>query len=239
MMNTPLDSITPAVISDTAPAVIPTTAPSVTPAAVLPIADDVTALRSKLETTQSAYVSAVMEKNFLQRAMADLNFHHNAHDGIVFTDKENRVVYANPYFLRMMGITDPAELLNKPLPAYMWANPSDEAQLFKDIQDNGFVRERDLSLYNRNKQPIFVACSSVASKDDAGNFVGTEIMLCNVTTKHRIEHELIARTEELTRVKTTVHTGIHNVTEAVTRGATSTELIDALKQIDTAVGSPV
>lgn len=63
-------------------------------------------LRSQLERTQAAYVSTIMEKNFLKRAMADLNFHHNAHDGIVFTDVQNRVVYANPYFLTMMQIND-------------------------------------------------------------------------------------------------------------------------------------
>ena len=195
--------------------------------------DDSSVLRSKLEETQSAYVSAVMEKNFLQRAMSDLNFHNNAHDGIVFTDTENRVVYANPYFLRMMGIADPGEILNKPLPSYMWSNPQDETSLFKDVQENGFVRERDLSLYNRSKQPIFVACSSVASKDDAGNFVGTEIMLCNVTTKHRIQHELAARSEELNKVRATVHAAVESLTAAVTRGADQLELLEALRNLDT------
>src|SRR4051794_41111406 len=90
-------------------------------------------LRKQLENTQAAFVSILMEKNFLQRAMADLNFHHNAHDGIVFTDAQNRVVYANPYFLKMMNVSDPAELLNKPLPDYMWSSPEDEKQLFKDV----------------------------------------------------------------------------------------------------------
>src|SRR3954471_20944406 len=138
-------------------------------------------LRKQLENTQAAFVSVLMEKNFLQRAVADLNFHHNAHDGIVFTDAQDRVVYANPYFLKMMNIEAPADLLNKPLPTYMWHTPEDEQQLFKDVRENGFVRERELNLYNKDKAPVFVACSSVASKDNDGKFVGTEIMLCNVT----------------------------------------------------------
>src|SRR5512143_2054639 len=102
--------------------------------------DEVSELRKQLERTQAAFVSTLMEKNFLQRAMADLNFHHNAHDGIVFTDADNRVVYANPYFLKMMNIGDPADLLNQPLPDYMWDSPDDPVRLFRDVRDNGFVR---------------------------------------------------------------------------------------------------
>src|SRR5260221_8325403 len=157
-------------------------------------------LRTQLENTQAAFVSVLMEKNFLQRAMAALNFHHNAHDGIVFTDAQDRVVYANPYFLKMMNVTDPADLLNKPLPEYMWSSPEDEKQLFKDVREFGFVRERELNLYNRDKAPVFVACSSVASKDSDGTFVGTEIMLCNVTSKHKIQVELTQRTQSLQRL---------------------------------------
>src|SRR5262249_17332773 len=94
------------------------------------------------DVAYSEYLSVVIERNFLQRGLADLNFHNNAQDGIVFTDKENRFVYANPYFLTMMGIADPKELLNKPLPAYMWGNkPEQEGALFRDVQSCGFVRE--------------------------------------------------------------------------------------------------
>src|SRR5258708_23185614 len=146
-------------------------------------------LRKQLENTQAAFVSVLMEKNFLQRAMADLNFHHNAHDGIVFTDAQDRVVYANPYFLKMMNVTDPADLLNKPLPEYMWHSREDEKQLFKDVRENGFVREREFNLYNRDKMPVFVACSKVARKDQNRKFVRTDVKSCKRTTnpKHKVE----------------------------------------------------
>jgi len=197
--------------------------------------DEIAKLRGQLEETQAAFVSAVMEKNFLQRAMADLNFHHNAHDGIIFTDKENRIVYANPYFLKMMKIENPAELLNKPFPPYMWSKPDDETQLFHDVREDGFVRERELNLYNQQRQPIFVACSSVASKDDEGNFVGTEIMLCNVTTKHRIQGELTERTAELERMKDFWRSSLKTLTDSVQSGASKDEILASLKQIETAL----
>ena len=193
-------------------------------------ADQVTTLRQQLERTQAAFVSTLMEKNFLQRAMADLNFHHNAHDGIVFTDSENRVVYANPYFLKMMNIGDPAEVLNKPLPDYMWESAQDPELLFKDVRENGFVRERELNLYDQSRKPIFVACSSVASKDNDGNFVGTEIMLCNVTTKKKIQVELAERKRELERLTEFCRHTLDHLTEVVQRNADKQELLMVIRE---------
>jgi PAS domain-containing protein len=192
---------------------------------------DVATLRRQLDVIQAAFVSATMEKNFLQRAVADLNFHHNAHDGIVYTDAQHRVVYANPYFLKMMNIGDPADLLNKPLPDYMWSDPGDATQLFEDVQSNGFVRERDLSLYNQDKSPIFVACSSVASRDADGQFIGTEIMLCNVTSKRKIQSELAQRTQTLTRVAALSHESLTHLEEIVKHGADSVEILTLIGEI--------
>jgi len=207
--------------------------PSVTSTSSTPASEqaEVAALRTQLEQAQAAHVSALMERNFLKRAMADLNFHHNAHDGIVYTDTQNRVVYANPYFLKMMKIEDPAEILGKPLPVYMWEQPTDEGQLFADVKQYGFVRERELSLYNRDREPVFVACSSVASKDDFGKFIGTEIMLCNITTKRKIQAQLAQRTQSLERVTEFTRESLTTLTELVKRGATRQEMLDILTQM--------
>ncbi len=212
-------------------------------AAIQTNVDEIAKLRRQLETTQAAFVSATMEKNFLQRAMADLNFHHNAHDGIVFTDTNDRVVYANPYFLRMMNIADPAELLNKPLPGYMWSDPSDPERLFRDVRSEGFVRERELSLFNQGGAPVFAACSSVASRDDDGIFVGTEIMLCNITSKRTIQAELVQRTQTLARVTEFCRESLAHLAEIVQRGAPREEILavvsEAQRNLDRALGPEI
>jgi PAS domain-containing protein len=201
------------------------------PITELDLPEDIQVLRQQLERTQAAFVSVIMEKNFLQRALADLNFHHNAHDGIVFTDAQNRVVYANPYFLKMMNVADPAEFLNKPMPVYMWERPEDAERLFTDVRENGFVRERELNLYNQHKEPIFVACSSVASKDEDGNFVGTEIMLCNVTSKRKVQAELVQRKRELESLTEFCRGSLKGLVEIVQRGVSNEELLDVLRQM--------
>lgn len=189
-------------------------------------------LRKKLESTQMAYINAMMERNFLQRTLADFNFHHNAHDGIVYTDSQDRVVYVNPYFLEMMSINDPTELMNKPLPDYMWGSERDQAPtLFTDVRTHGFVRERELHLFNKNGQAIFAMCSSVASKDDKRDFIGTEMMFCNITSKRKIQAELVERNKQLERLTLFVKSTLDTIAEAISRGSSPSEMRSLVKHL--------
>jgi len=88
-------------------------------------------LSAKVARLEKQYTRVSLEKNFLERALGDLNFHNNAHDGIVYTDAENRIVYANPYFLKMMGFKKKSELLDKPFPDYMWSNEGEAQRLHR------------------------------------------------------------------------------------------------------------
>jgi len=196
------------------------------------IPEEVAMLRRQLERTQAAFISTLMEKNFLQRAMADLNFHHNAHDGIVFTDGQNRVVYANPYFLKMMNISDPAEILGKQLPSYMWSNEADPVHLFADVRKDGFVRERELALYDSKNQAAFAACSSVASKDEEGKVISTEIMLCNITTKRKIQIELMDKTQALERANEFCRHCLDQLTDLAQRKVSHTEFLTVLESME-------
>ncbi len=179
------------------------------------------------------YLSVLMERNFLRRATADLNFHNNAHDGIVYLDDQGQVVYTNPYFLEMMGFESPQEILNKPLPAYVWENPDEQGKIVNDVRTNGYVREREVRLKNQEGTPVFAMCSSVASKDDNGNFVGVEIMLCNITSKRKIQVELETRTKELERVTEFANVTIELLTDAVQHGASAAELLVTLRDLQT------
>ncbi len=159
--------------------------------ATVPRAGEVVKLRKQIADLKLKYTKVAMEKKFLERAMGDLNFHNNAHDGVVYTDANNQIIYANPYFLGMMGIQNKKELLDHPFPSYMWNNEQEAGRLFKDIKNDGFVREREMALYNREGQPVFAMCSGVANKDEDGEIIGTEIMFCNITSKRAFQAELL------------------------------------------------
>ncbi len=152
---------------------------------------EVKALRIKLARLEKKYAKLAIEKNFLERAMGDLNFHNNAHDGVVYTDARDNIIYANPYFLGMMGVKDKKQILDQPFPDYMWNNAGEAKRLFVDIKTDGFVREREMALYNHDGQPVFAMCSGVVSKDKDGTILGTEIMFCNITSKRSFQAELV------------------------------------------------
>lgn len=156
-----------------------------------PAASEASKLRKENVQLKRKLEKVSMEKNFLERAMGDLNFHNNAHDGVVYTNADNKITYANPYFLGMMGIKEKDELVEKDFPEYMWNNETEAERLFRDIKADGFVREREMALYNREGQAVFAMCSGVASKDDEGNVIGTEIMFCNITSKRKFQAELV------------------------------------------------
>lgn len=148
-------------------------------------------LRKEIASLKADLEKATLERNFLQRAMSDLNFHNNAHDGVVYTDAQDKITYANPYFLTMMGLDNKSDVLKKQFPGYMWEKSEDAVRLFQDIKKDGFVRERELALYNKEGEPVFAMCSAVASRDDQGNIIGTEIMFCNITGKRKFQAELL------------------------------------------------
>lgn len=151
-------------------------------------------LRKENAELKKKLAKVSLERNFLDRAMSDLNFHNNAHDGVVYTNANNEITYANPYFLSMMGVDAKSELLEKGFPGYMWNKPEDAERLFADVKSNGFVRERELTLYNKHGTPVFAMCSAVASKDEAGAVIGTELMFCNITSKRKFQAELMEQT---------------------------------------------
>ncbi len=147
-------------------------------------------LRAEIELLQGRYARVVLERDFLRRALDDLNFFDNAHDGIVFTDADHQVVYANPYFLQMMSVHEPEQLLNQPFPDHIWSDPEEARRLFEDIRANGFVRERELTLRDTQGSPVFAVCSAVASQEE-NEFVGAELMFCNITSKRLLQAEAI------------------------------------------------
>jgi diguanylate cyclase (GGDEF)-like protein/PAS domain S-box-containing protein len=156
-----------------------------------PKVGEIAKLRKQVADLKIKYTKVALEKKFLERAMGDLNFHNNAHDGVVYTDAHNRIVYANPYFLGMVGIKNKSDLLEQEFPDYMWNNEKEAVRLFKDIKNDGFVREREMALYNQEGQPVFAMCSGVATKDEDGEIIGTEIMFCNITSKRTFQAELL------------------------------------------------
>ena len=128
-----------------------------------------------------------------------LNFLHNTHDGVFFTNAAGVLTFVNPYLLRTLGYENANELLGRPVPDENWDNPNDKAQLLRDLQHQGFVRERMLTLRHVAGDPVYVSCSAVSVLNPEGSYVGAEVMLCNVTGKRKLETRRLDEIESLRR----------------------------------------
>jgi signal transduction histidine kinase len=147
----------------------------------------------ELEALRAAHTRTLLEKNLLQHAVSDLDDQDNAPDAILSLDAEGRVVYANSYFLEMMGIPSLLEMINLPLPAAMWADQVEADRFFQDVQTSGAVRERELSLFDHSRQPIRVTCSGITTKTADGQFAGIELVLHEMSKAHIFQRELLQR----------------------------------------------
>lgn len=148
---------------------------------------EVDALKRQLAETQAELDKVLVEKHFLEESTRHLNFLHNTHDGVFFTNASGVLTFVNPYLLRTLGYENANELLGRPVPDEIWDNPADKAQLLQDLQQQGFVRERMLTLRHVTGDPVYVSCSAVSVLNPEGNYVGAEVMLCNVTGKRKLE----------------------------------------------------
>lgn len=204
---------------------------STSPAVAEPVPAAPETAQEQPATSQESYLEVLMERNFLRRAMNDLNFHDNAHDGILYLDLEGKVVYSNPYFRKMIGIEKPEALTGKPMPPFVWADADAAKEMIADVMDAGFVREREMLIYNVKGEPVFAVCSSVISRDDDGNKVGIEMMLCNITGKRKVEATLRERTAQLERVATFAASSLETLSDMISRKAPHSEMRAITRQL--------
>jgi len=118
----------------------------------------------------------------------------SAHDGILILDSETgQITDANPYLENLLGYTN-KELLNKKLwEVGAFKNMKTSRDVFKIIQNKGFVRYEDLPLEAKNGRLIdveFVSNSYVAG--------GVLVVQCNIRdiTEHK-RVDLIKETKRL------------------------------------------
>ena len=156
-------------------------------------------VKKHLEKVQAELEKVLVEKHFLEESTRHLNFLHNTHDGVFFTNSKDELVFINPYLLQMLEYEDPEALVGKPVPDEIWDDPSDKEQLLEDLRTQGFVRERVLTMRNAQDEPVFVSCSAVSVLDPSNEYVGAEVMLCNITSKQLLQRQ---RVQELESIRT-------------------------------------
>jgi len=126
------------------------------------------------------------EQNYLKLLSESSNCIYNI-------DLNLNTTYVNPAFMKLLGVSDPDELLNKPfLPERFWDNPHKRAQLMEQL-NLASVEVNELTLRTAGDEKLFVTLFSSPTKNIKGQINGSQGVLYDVTA----QKELQIRTVEL------------------------------------------
>jgi two-component system sensor kinase FixL len=126
------------------------------------------------------------EQNYLKLLSKSSNCIYNI-------DLNLNTTYLNPAFLKLLDVSDPDELVNKPfLPERFWVNPQKRDQLMEQL-NIASVEVNELTLKTAGGKRLFVTLFSSPTKNIKGQINGSQGVLYDVTAQKQLQE----RTAEL------------------------------------------
>ena len=127
-------------------------------------------------------------------------------DNIYATDKNGRITYTNPAFMKLLEVTVPIELVGQIfLPEKFWDNLNDRAIFLENFNKKGKNKTQELALKTTKGKKIHVTLFSNVTQNNRGDINGSQGILYDITAKKellelkKIEMNLIAATKEWER----------------------------------------
>ena len=116
---------------------------------------------------------------------------NNLHVGIYRNTlgSEGKFLEANPAILKIFGFENREEFLNISV-ADLYQNPDYRKKLNEKMLRNGFVRNEELLLKNKNGKPIVCSVSAVAVKNEKGEVTYYDGFIEDVTERKQLESQL-------------------------------------------------
>ena len=132
--------------------------------------DILKAIKTRLQEEEESYFRLMSESS---NCIYTIDLHHNT-------------TYVNPAFMKLLDMTDPDELINKPfLPERFWNNPQEREQLL-DRSKNTSMVVKELNLKTANGRRLFVTLFSTCTKNIKGEISGFQGVLYDVTAQKEL-----------------------------------------------------
>jgi hypothetical protein len=103
--------------------------------------------------------------------------------GLLFTDMSGQVIFADPFFLRLMNYSEAGVVTGEPLHKALGLEQKAAKQILDDLRDSGNIENRIVEIPRPSGKPIRLAFNAVATFDPGGMYIGADITLNVVDSK--------------------------------------------------------
>ena len=127
-------------------------------------------------------------------------------DGIYVTTPQGDILNANPALARMMGYDTPQQLIAgvKDIASAIYVDPAARAEYETRMKRDGFVREYEYQVRQRNGTLLWLSDSAGVVRDDAGKPVRYEGVVRDITYQKEVDSALDETRHRLQQVIDTV-----------------------------------
>ena len=121
-------------------------------------------------------------------------------DVVYESTHDGRLIDINPSGLELFGYSSKEELLKVNIASDLYVNPERRAVLLKKLEENGFVKDYEIKVKNKDGNEIVVLETSFQRKDVDGNVLGYTGIIRDVTKSKKHELLLTKYNEDLAKV---------------------------------------
>ena len=162
--------------------------------------------------TQTDIFMAVRNK-LQEKDEKSLRLLEESKDNIYKTDLDGIITYINPAFMKLLEITELAELLGQPLlPERFWLDPREGKQFLREFEKRS-IESRELTLKTSKGRKIYVTVFPSFIKDAYGEINGSQGIVYDITAKK----ELVAlrkAEEELEKLNKDLESTVRELSQA-------------------------
>lgn len=116
----------------------------------------------------------------------NLRLLEQSESNIYTMDLEGTVTYVNPALMRLLEVSDPADLVGRPfLPERFWLHPEDRARFLKELK-RGNTEIKELALKTSRGRKIYVTLYYTFTRTAQGEINGSQGVLHDITLKREL-----------------------------------------------------